>query len=210
MSNIILSAEQIEISLELKKNELRLDSRIVADGLGVKSHKDYRNQILEKYETEFTQLGGVLKTTLENGTILWHLNEAQVIFAVNKGRKGLTKECIGHMQAMGWGWASSYGMKKTRSRISEKHYSDALALELEGEREIGTIAGNIDVLTPTQIIEVKAIKQWKAAVGQVLVYSHYYPSHQKRIHLYGETQESFLNLVKSHCDKLGILVTWES
>ena len=77
----ILTVEQIEVSLKIQKGELRIDSRIIADGLGIKSHKDYRNQILEKYETEFGQLGGVFKTPLDDGTIIWYMNEAQVNFA---------------------------------------------------------------------------------------------------------------------------------
>jgi hypothetical protein len=60
---------------------LRLDSRIVADGLGVKSHTDYRRKILEQYEKEFNELGVVFKSTLDDGTIIWYLNEAQVNFA---------------------------------------------------------------------------------------------------------------------------------
>jgi phage regulator Rha-like protein len=81
MSNLILTPRQISVSLENKEGELRLDSRIVCQGFGLKSHKDYRYQILEKYEKQFTELGGVLKTPLENGEIVWFLNEAQVNFA---------------------------------------------------------------------------------------------------------------------------------
>jgi hypothetical protein len=90
----------------------------------------------------------------------------------------------------------------------EKYYSDALAKKLKGEREVQTLAGNIDVLTSTQVIEVKSVKNWKAAIGQVLVYGSYYPSHEKRIHLYGETQEKYLEMVSQHCQKLGIVMTW--
>lgn len=55
-----LTAQQISASLEDKEGELRLDSRIVADGFGIKSHKDYRHDILEKYEKQFAELGVVL------------------------------------------------------------------------------------------------------------------------------------------------------
>jgi phage anti-repressor protein len=75
--------------------------------------------------------------------------------------------------------------------------------------EVKTLAGNIDILTVNEIIEVKKVENWKHAVGQVLIYSHYYPSYQKRIHLFGETQQSFLAMIKRHCDKLKIKVTWE-
>ena len=75
---------------------------------------------------------------------------------------------------------------------------------------VKTLAGAIDILTATEVVEVKKIGSWKHAIGQVLVYGDYYPSHQKRIHLYGETQESFLTTIKKHCEKRGILVTWEA
>ena len=73
-----------------------------------------------------------------------------------------------------------------------------------------TVIDELSIAGETQIIEVKAVKQWKAALGQVLVYSHYYPSHEKRIHLYGETQESFLEMIKNHCEKFSVVVTWEA
>ncbi len=77
------------------------------------------------------------------------------------------------------------------------------------KREVRTLAGNIDILTQSEIIEVKKIINWKSGVGQVLIYGHYYPSHQKRLHLFGETQESYLKMIKSHCKKLKIKVTWQ-
>jgi hypothetical protein len=81
MTALILTPQQISVSLENKDGELRLDSRVVADGFGLKNHKDYRNQVLEKYENTFAELGGVLKTPLENGEIVWYLNQDQVNFA---------------------------------------------------------------------------------------------------------------------------------
>jgi hypothetical protein len=97
---------------------------------------------------------------------------------------------------------------KSSSR-QEKTMQMALAEKLKGSQvEVETLAGRIDILTPKQVIEVKRVKDWKSALGQVLVYGHYYPSHQKRIHLYGETQESFLSMVRSHCEKLNVIVTW--
>jgi phage regulator Rha-like protein len=81
MSALSLTSEQISVSLEIKEGELRIDSRIISDGFGLKSHKDYRNQVLEKYESKFAELGVVLKHPTENGEIVWYLNQAQVNFA---------------------------------------------------------------------------------------------------------------------------------
>jgi hypothetical protein len=77
----ILTPQQISVSLENKDGELRLDSRIMCDGFGIKSHTDYRNNVLVKYEHKFSELGVVFKTTPDNGEIVWYLNQAQVNFA---------------------------------------------------------------------------------------------------------------------------------
>ena len=81
MANIILTPQQISVSLEDKGGELRLDSRIIAQGFGVKNHTDYRRDILEKYQSQFAELGVVLNPTLPTGEIVWYLNQAQVNFA---------------------------------------------------------------------------------------------------------------------------------
>ncbi len=99
----------------------------------------------------------------------------------------------------------------SKSKLSiEKEIQNKLAKKLQGKTEIVTLAGNIDILTSTELIEVKNVKDWKNAVGQVLIYGHYYPSHQKRIHLFGNYHSSFKSLVEDHCRQLNIIVTWES
>lgn len=108
-------------------------------------------------------------------------------------------------------WENTYLTKKhcKRSQKTEKSVQSALAKELNGKLEVKTLCGKIDVLTSTELIEIKAIRNWKEALGQVIVYGDYYPSHQKRIHLYGETQEAFLSLIRKHCAKRNVVVTWE-
>jgi hypothetical protein len=78
MSNDILA---LQAKLQAKGGELRIDHRIVAEGLGQKSHKSWRENILQKYEAEFEGLGGILKMPLDDGSIVWYLTEAQVNFA---------------------------------------------------------------------------------------------------------------------------------
>lgn len=90
---------------------------------------------------------------------------------------------------------------------TEKEIQLKLQQKLGGEIEIECLAGRIDLLTSTQIIEVKNVGSWKSALGQILVYGEYYPSHQKRIHLYGETQASYLELIRKHCSKFSVVVT---
>jgi hypothetical protein len=81
MTALILTPQQISVSLDNKDGELRLDSRIVADGFGLKNHTHYRNNVLVPNELSFAELGVVLKTTLPSGEIVWYLNQDQVNFA---------------------------------------------------------------------------------------------------------------------------------
>lgn len=71
----------------------------------------------------------------------------------------------------------------------EKQIRERLQANLSGLSEISTPVGRIDLLTDTEIIEVKRFGDWKAALGQILIYSAFYPEHQKRIHLFGSKAE---------------------
>ena len=56
---------------------------------------------------------------------------------------------------------------------AEKVIIDSLHLELGGEIEVRCLAGNIDLFTSTEIIEIKQLTGWKGAIGQILVYGDY-------------------------------------
>jgi hypothetical protein len=77
----------LQAQLTEKQGSLRIDHRIVAEGLGFvntpkkNSATQWRRNILEKYEVELAEMGVVFKTTLADGTIVWYLNESQVNFA---------------------------------------------------------------------------------------------------------------------------------
>ena len=53
-----------------------------------------------------------------------------------------------------------------------------------GEIEVETPFGYIDLLTGTKIIEIKNALHWKHALGQILSYSNFFPSHEKWIYLF--------------------------
>lgn len=93
-----------------------------------------------------------------------------------------------------------------KSQQREKVIQLKLQTKLGGEIEVETSAGRIDLLTDTQLIEVKAGKDWIHAVGQVIVYGNYYPKHQKRIHLFGDEPATTID---KHCIQLGIELTRE-
>ena len=65
---------------------------------------------------------------------------------------------------------------------------DMLAINLSESRiEVQTPVGRIDLLCQREIVEVKRWVYWKDALGQVLAYSCYHPTHAKVIHLIGNT-----------------------
>ena len=99
---------------------------------------------------------------------------------------------------------------KPKKKRNESYYRDKLAKSLNGRTEVKVLSGRIDILTSNQIIEVKHIKRWKDAVGQITIYGDSYPNHQKRIHLFGvENNSSKILLIKEQCQKLNIIATFE-
>ena len=102
---------------------------------------------------------------------------------------------------------------ETTSR--EKAVADTLQEECGGVREYAVDGGRIDLLTDTEIIEVKHIGQFKQACGQVQFYSHILNSttHRKRVHLFSDVGDEYDNDKKEQIVKfsksLEILVTFE-
>lgn len=100
--------------------------------------------------------------------------------------------------------------KNLSSNQIEKIIQKKLAKTLSNANiEVSTLAGRIDILTETQLIEVKEWKRWKEAIGQVLCYGAYYPNHEKRIHFFGEAHIEFIQLVEHHCQSMNIVMSWE-
>lgn len=95
----------------------------------------------------------------------------------------------------------------TKQDSVEKTVRDRLQSQLGGLTEVVTAVGRIDVLTKTEVIEVKRVKDWKSALGQVLAYSSLYPNHGKRIHLFGKSKPS--DEVTQVCSQMDVLVTFE-
>ena len=83
---------------------------------------------------------------------------------------------------------------------------DNLKSQLGGLTEVTTPAGRIDLLTDTEIIEVKRVKDWKAG----LVYSGFYPEHQKRLHLFGSAEyEKQIADIAASCLVFDVLVSFD-
>lgn len=84
-----------------------------------------------------------------------------------------------------------------------------LETELGGQMEVVTAVGRIDLLTNTEVIEVKEVSDWKAALGQILAYSSFFPEHIKRIHLFGDCTPEKKQVISSTVLSFGVIATFE-
>jgi hypothetical protein len=73
----------------------------------------------------------------------------------------------------------------------ERFVRDWLQSQLGGEIEVPTPDGPIDLLTEHNIIEVKAIDQWKEAIGHIVTKRLNYPELFAGILLFGESDRGF-------------------
>jgi len=89
---------------------------------------------------------------------------------------------------------------------SEKKLQMTINNTLNGLLEVSTPVGKIDILTDTLLIEIKKSKDWKAAIGQLLMYGHYYPKHQKILYLFNTPKNFDLDLVSYLCGEFNITV----
>jgi hypothetical protein len=80
--------------------------------------------------------------------------------------------------------------------------------ELGGRMEVYTPAGRIDLVTDTEVIEIKRIAAWKDAFGEVLAKGITFPKHHKRIHLFGPSDKR-LDMIKTYCETLNVNVSFE-
>ena len=105
-------------------------------------------------------------------------------------------------------WCKSSQNKKI-TKTGELIVRDALAAQLKGQTEVPCKTGFVDVLTKQELIEVKAIKDWKGAIGQALVYACEFPSKKPRIHLFGEASTEYKQMIVSFCSQLNVAVSFE-
>ena len=98
--------------------------------------------------------------------------------------------------------------KIQRKNHPERLVRDRLQAQLGGKVEAYTKFGLIDLLTETELIEIKIAHRWKDAIGHILAKSEKYPNHKKRLHLFSH-QETVLDNIQEVCDRLSIRVTFE-
>ncbi|MDM8566676.1 KilA-N domain-containing protein [Candidatus Halobeggiatoa sp. HSG11] len=103
------------------------------------------------------------------------------------------------------------GKKVSPKYQIEKDVKNALIKKLqkiygtEVKTEIAIETGFLDILTPKELIEVKNSKDWKAAVGQILIYGLSFPDRKKRIHLFDKKIENVLELSRKLVKNLKLL-----
>lgn len=93
--------------------------------------------------------------------------------------------------------------------MSEATIRDKLARQERGQTEVYCPVGRVDILTETEVIEVKSAKEWKAALGQAVAYKYFYPSKTPRIHLYRHCPKETRYLIEIVCKSDGVRVTWD-
>lgn len=98
--------------------------------------------------------------------------------------------------------------KIQRKNQPEKAVRDRLHAQLGGKVEAYTRWGLIDLLTATELIEVKIVSHWKDAIGHLIAKSRKYPNHTKRLHLFGY-EEPCLEHIEDVCNNCEIRVTFE-
>ena len=89
----------------------------------------------------------------------------------------------------------------------EEEIQSELYNTLGGIIEVQTVFGTIDLLTETELIEIKDGNNWKHGMGQLLAYRKFYPLHKLRLHLFGIENNEEIN---SWCkEEYNIHVTYE-
>jgi len=100
-------------------------------------------------------------------------------------------------------------------KVPKKREQPELAIQRKLEKQYGgghkeTPLGIIDILSTTEIIEVKNWNDFIKGFGQLLVYAEYYPNHMKHIHFFGEPPPADKEIViRTLFAKYGIKVTQE-
>lgn len=104
--------------------------------------------------------------------------------------------------------SSHRGQAQPPTLKGEHFYRDKLAMLLNGRVDVATPTGKIvDILTAIEVIEVKSVDEWRAALDQIRIYGQHYPLHRRRIHLYGHMSPKKLLHIQQHCFREGVVVT---
>ncbi|BCS82505.1 putative KilA-N domain-containing protein [Cotonvirus japonicus] len=96
-------------------------------------------------------------------------------------------------------------LKPSMSDTKEKNIQLKLRKKYKGKLEVKTKSGHIDLLTNKYLIEIKNYQNWKHAIGQLMVYSIYFPKKIKCLYLFGVGSND-LGEIKKVCKKYDIVL----
>ena len=100
--------------------------------------------------------------------------------------------------------ASGLGESKKPKIMEEYLWKHLVAKENKGAIEVATPVGKIDVLCESSLYEIKHVRQWKHALGQVLAYGFFHPSKRKIVYLFGASKEKTKVKIESVCRFYGV------
>jgi hypothetical protein len=98
--------------------------------------------------------------------------------------------------------------KIERRMHPERDVRDRLQTQLGGQVEAYTKWGLIDLLTETELIEIKIAHHWKDAIGHIIAKSNAFPNHKKRLHLFSHELPR-LDHIEEICTQFDIKITFE-
>ena len=154
--------------------------------------------------TDLDKWLGLLRTKLLK-TQVEEEHHMRAIVTTKDGHTWIHPALVSHLALWMKKRTGTHHYNNKPSRTSrEKVVQQQVAKEWNGQMEVETPVGFIDVLTPTMIIEVKEASKWKHAIGQILAYSAYYPDKEKCIYLFGPLDRK--HVVDFICKQHGIKV----
>lgn len=94
----------------------------------------------------------------------------------------------------------------------EKAIANGFEKVFKARLEVRTPVGIVDLVSDDyeMIAEIKNIRNWKHAIGQVLVYQYYFKDKCPMVILFGEADDSYRDMVKLHANRLGVAVMFAS
>ena len=99
--------------------------------------------------------------------------------------------------------------ESTRGDIHEMDVQRRLEQETGGVH-LSCPAGTADIVSKTQLIEIKRWSQWKSALGQLLAYSEYILGKQLRVHFFGSKPKKGLDVIMQCFSKYNIIISEEA
>ena len=94
-------------------------------------------------------------------------------------------------------------LKPSNNYLKEESIKKQLNKKYNGETEVFTEMGYIDLLTDDKLIEIKEYSKWKNTSGQLMAYSFEYPDSLKIMYLFNVGDQK-TKYIKKICKKYNI------